>query len=126
MTTKAIWTPRPLSALDKLTVAALLVTALAYASELLSLGFDREVSIVVACLVVAAGLAATGWMLTPALGGLLAGAILVMNPFLAFNLSNPANVAFFSAAVVQVAASLVALVAGIGASVQQLWRGRQR
>lgn len=123
MNTGNIWTRRPLSAMGKLTVAALLVTALGYASELLSLGLDPEVSIVVAVLALATGLAATGWPLTPALGAIVAGLILVMNPFLHFNLSNPSNLAFFSAAVVQASATLVAVVAGISASVQQLRQG---
>jgi uncharacterized membrane protein YjjP (DUF1212 family) len=74
MNRRNIWARRPLSVLGKLTVAALLVTALGYASELLSLGLDPEVSIVVAVLALVAGLVATGWPLAPVLGALVAGA----------------------------------------------------
>jgi hypothetical protein len=115
---------RPLSVLGKLTVAALLVVALGYAAELLHLGLDPEVSIVVAVVGLAAGLAATGWPLTSALGALVAGLILINNPFLSFNLSNPANLLFFAAALVQATGTLIAVVAGIAASVQQLGRKR--
>jgi hypothetical protein len=125
MNNNSIWARRPLSALSKLTVAALVGTALAYAVELLNLGLDREVSIVVACLFGAAGLAASGWPLTPLLGALVAGLILVMNPFLVFNLSNPTNPLFFGAAVAQLITSLAALVAGFGATLQQLLRQRR-
>jgi hypothetical protein len=125
MNNNSIWARRPLSALSKLTVAALVGTALAYAVELLHLGLDREVSIVVACLFGAAGLAASSWPLTPLLSALVAGLILVMNPFLVFNLSNPTNPLFFGAAVAQLITSLAALVAGFGATLQQLLRQRR-
>jgi hypothetical protein len=121
--TRPIWARRPLSPLGKVTVAALLAAALGYASELLSLGLDPEVSVVVVVVALAAGLAASGWPLTPALGALVAGLILVMNPFLLFNLSNPLNLHFFAAALVQAIATVVAAVAGVAASVQQLRRG---
>lgn len=120
MNMRNLWTRRPLSMLGKLTVAALLVTALGYASELLSLGLDPEVSIAVAVLALVAGLVATGWPLAPALGALIAGLILINNPFLSFNLSNPSNLHFFVAALVQATATLIAVATGIGASVQQL------
>lgn len=126
MTTNRIPVHRQLSVPGKLTVAALLLTALAYAAELLSLGLDREVSIVVLVLLGVAGLAATGWPLMPALGALVAGAILVLNPFLVFNLSSPANGLFFSAALAQIGATLVAVGAGIATTVQQLRRWRRR
>jgi MFS family permease len=122
MNTRKFWTRRPLSALGKLMVAALLVVASGYAAELLHLGLDLEVSIVVAVLGLAAGLVAIGWPFTPALGALVAGLILINNPFLSFNLSNPSNLLFFAAALVQASGTLIVVVAGIAASVQQLRR----
>jgi hypothetical protein len=65
-----------LTLLTKVTLGALVANALAYGSELFRLGpFDVEVSTVVACLLAASALVATGWRWTPLLGGLLAGAI---------------------------------------------------
>lgn len=122
MHTRTPWMRRPLSGLGKLTVAALLITTLGYAAELFSLGLDREVSSVVAVLALATGVAASGRPFTPVLGALIAGLIMVMNPFLLFNLSNPSNFPFFAAALVQAAATSVAVLAGVAASVQQLRR----
>jgi hypothetical protein len=125
MSSKAILSRRPLTLLTKVTLGALLVNALGYASELFRLGpFDPEVSTVVACLLVASALVATGWRWTPLLGGLLAGAIIVGNPFLMVNLSDPSAVLFFAATVAEVASGLIALLAGIAATVQN-YRARQ-
>lgn len=124
MPTQPFWSRRPLSTLGRLTVIALLVTTLAYAAELFSLGLDPEVTAVVAVLALATGLAASGRPLTPALGALVAGLILANNPFLLFNLSNPGNLAFFVAAIIQASATLLAIAAGIGASVQHVRRRR--
>jgi hypothetical protein len=72
-----------LTLLTRVTLGALIVNALAYGSDLLRLGlFDPEVSTIVALLLVASALVATGWRWTPLLGGLLAGAIILGNPFL--------------------------------------------
>ncbi len=114
---------RPLAPLTKVTLGASLVNALAYGSEFFSLGqIDREVSIAVASLLVVSALVATGWRWAPLLGGTLAGAILVGNPFLVVNLSNPSAVGFFAATVVEVASGLTALVAGIAATIQNYTR----
>ncbi len=116
---------RPLTPLTKITLGALLVNALAYGLELFLLGqIDREVSIIVACLLVASALVATGWRWTPLLGGLLAGAIIVGNPFLLINLSNPSAIGFLAATVVEVVSGLTALPAGIAATIQN-YRARQ-
>ncbi len=115
---------RPLTPLTKVTLGALFVNALAYGSELFSLGIDREVSIVVACLLVASALVATGWRWTPLLGGLLAGVIILGNPFLMINLSNPSAASFFVATVVQVVSGLTTLLAGIAATIRN-YRARQ-
>ena len=116
---------RPLTLLTRITLVALFVNALAYGSELIRLGlFDPEVSIIVACLLVAGALVATGWRWTPALGGLLAGAILLGNPFLLTNLSDPGAVLFFAATVVEVMSGLTAILAGIAATAQN-YRARR-
>jgi hypothetical protein len=65
---------------------------------------------------------APGWI--PLLGGLLAGAIMVGNPFLLINLSNPNASLFFVATVVEVASGVTALLAGIAATVQN-YRARR-
>jgi len=105
--------------LTKVTLGALFVNALAYAAELLRLGpFDPEVSAVVALLLVASVLVATGWRWTPLLGGLLAGAIILGNPFLLINLSDPGVILFFAATVVEVVSGLTALLGGIAATIQ--------
>jgi hypothetical protein len=110
---------RPLSRLVQVTLVALVVNALAYASEFQLIGqLDREVSIVVALLVVASVLVATGWRWAPALGALLAGGILIGNPFLFFNLSQPITSGFFLAALVQTISGLVVVITGIAATVQ--------
>lgn len=116
---------RPLTPLTKVTLGASLVNALAYGSELFSLGIDREVGIVVACLLVASALVATGWRWTPLLGGLLAGAIIVGNPFLLINLFDPSAVGFFAATVMEVVSGLTALLAGIAATIQNYYRALQ-
>ena len=120
------WRPRrPLTLLTRITLCALFVNALAYGSELFRLGlFDPEVSIIVACLLLAGALVATGWRWTPAPGGLLAGAILAGNPFLLTNLLDPEAILFFVATVVEMVSGLTALLAEIAATVQN-YRARR-
>ena len=111
--------------LTSVTLGALIVNALAYGSDLLRLGlFDPEVSTIVALLLVASALVATGWRWAPLLGGLLAGAIILGNPFLLINLSDPGAGLFFAATVVEVVSGLTALLAGIAATVQN-YRARR-
>ncbi len=100
--------------LTKLTLAALVFTTLAYASEFSLLGLDREIGIVVGCLALASVLVATGWRWTPVVGTLLAGGILIGNPWLLRNLSLPVTSGFFSAAT-QVVCRLVVVGTGVGA-----------
>jgi hypothetical protein len=105
--------------LTKLTIIGLVCNALAFASELIWLGhLDREVSIVVACLIAGAVLFATGWRWTPLVGVLLSGGLFFGNPFLLYNLSQPITNAFFLSAVAEVVSGLLVVVAGIGALVQ--------
>ena len=125
MSSKRLRLRRPLTRLAKVTAGALLVNALGYAAELLRLGpFDPEVSIIVVLLLGAAASVALGWWWTPLLGGLLAGAIILGNPFLLTNLSDPSAGLFFVATVVEVASGLTAFLAGIAATVQNYhaWR----
>lgn len=116
----------PYTALTKLTLAALVLTTLAYASEFILLGFDREIGIVVGCLAVASVLVATGWRWTLVVGALLVGGVLMGNPWLLRNLSLPATSGFFLSAATQVVCSLVVVVAGVGATFQDYRPGRKR
>lgn len=111
-------TRRPYTALTKVVLTGLVLATLAYASEFLFLGFDREIGIVVGCLTVASVLVATGWRWTPVVGALVAGGILLGNPWLQINLSRPPTSGFFLAAAAQVAFSLIAVGVGLGAAVQ--------
>ncbi len=125
MSSKSLRSRRPLTLLARITLVALFVNALAYASELIRLGpFDPEVSTVVVLLLVASALVATGWRWTPLLGGLLAGVIIVNNPFLLINLSDPDAGLFFAATVVEVVSGLTALLAGSAATAQN-YRARR-
>lgn len=116
---------RPYSTLTKLTLGALLINMLAYASEFIWLGFDLQVGIVVGVLIVASVLISMGWRWTAALGALLAGGIMLGNPYLLHNLSLPISSGFFLAALTQVTSGLVVVVAGIGATVQSYWSGHK-
>lgn len=119
MTTHEVRIHHSYTTLTRLTIIGLVCNALAFASELIWLGdLDREVSIVVACLIAGTGLVATGWRWTPLVGVVLAGGLFFGNPFLLYNLSQPiTNPFFFSAAAEVISGSLV-VVAGIGALVQ--------
>jgi hypothetical protein len=58
-----------LPVLTRVTTLALLGSALAFASEMITLGLDLSVSVVTACVLAATALTATGWRWTPLLGG---------------------------------------------------------
>jgi hypothetical protein len=119
MSSRSLRSRRPLTLLARITLVALFVNALAYASELIRLGpFDPEVSTIVVLLLVATAFVATGWWWAPALGGLLAGVIIVNNPFLLINLSDPGAGLFFVATVAEATSGITALLAGIAATVQ--------
>lgn len=113
-----VQTQRPFSPLTMLTLVALVINTLAYASEFMWLGVDREISIIVGLLTLACLLVATRWRWTPAIGILLVGGILLGNPFLMRNLSLPMTSGFFLAALTQVISGIVVVVAGLGALVQ--------
>ena len=112
--------------LTKLTMIGLVCTALAFASELIWLGdLDREISIVVACLVAGAALLATGWRWTPLVGVVLAGGLFFGNPFLLYNLSQPITNPFFFSALAEVIGGVLVVVAGVGALLQN-YRNTQK
>lgn len=104
--------------LARITFFAAVVLTLAYASELLILGLDREVSIVVAVLASVCVLLATGRRWTPLVAVLVTTFLLFFNPFLFINLSQPITSQFFWAALFQVIASAFIIIAGIGALIQ--------
>src|SRR5262245_8904516 len=119
MTTHKLHVRYAYTTLTKLTIIGLVCNAVAFASELLWLGeLDREVSIVVACLVAGAVLVATGWRWTPLIGVVLAGGLFFGNPFLLYNLSQPITNPFFFSAVAEVISGLLVVVAGSCAIVQ--------
>jgi hypothetical protein len=123
MTTHKLQMHRPYPTLTKLTIIGLVGNGLAFASELIWLGhLDREVSIVVACLIAGSLLVATGWRWTPLVGVVLAGGLFFCNPFLLYNLSQPMTNAFFFSAVAEVISGLLVVVAGVGATVQNYWQ----
>jgi hypothetical protein len=117
-------TRQSLPAFTRLTLVALIVNAVAYSSEFPMIGrIEGGISSAVGGLLVASVLIATGWRWTPALGALLAGVITAGNPFLLEHLSHPDALGFFVVTVVEVVAGLVALVAGIAATIQNYRKG---
>ncbi len=106
----------PTKTLTRLTLVAVIGTALAYASEFLMLGFDLQIGVVVGCLVLAAALVASGWRGAPIVAAIVVLGIMMGNPYLQFNLSRPFPSAFFLAAFSQVLCSSVVLLAGLGAT----------
>lgn len=118
---------RALSALTKVTLAALLGNALAYtAFQLFALLLSRVflpmffIGSILA--VVAAGLVATRWRWTPALGAalvLMTSTIFFSVPTIQYYFTHPGNgPAYFIAGVASQACALIAVVAGFGATLQ--------
>jgi len=116
-----------LSALAKVTLAALLLNALAFtAYQLFSLLFDRDfvpqffIGSIPA--VLAAGLIATRWRWTPAVGAalvLLTSTIFLSQPLLQYYITDPDySAAYFFAGVLTLWCALIAVVAGLSATLQ--------
>lgn len=123
MVSNSLHKERSLPVFAKATLVALVVNALAYASEFhLIRQLDREIAIAVGLLVTASALVGTGWRWTPLLGALLAGGLLIGNPFLLYNLSQPMTSGFFLAALVQTISGVVVVIAGVVATVQNYWQ----
>jgi plastocyanin len=118
---------RALSALTKVTLAALLGNAVAYTafqlfSLLFSQGFVPQFFAVSIPAVFAAGLVATRWRWTPALGAalvLITSTIFFLNHQSQYYLTHPGcNPAYFIAGVLSQACALIAVVAGLSATLQ--------
>lgn len=107
-----LWALPPLT---RLTLIALLGSALAFASEMVMLGPDLSVSIVVACVLAGCALTATGW--PPLIGAAVIATITANNPFLVENLAHPDKAGFFAATVFNLGCATVAVIAGIGATI---------
>lgn len=118
---------RALSALARVTLLALLGNALAYTayqlfSVLFSQGFVPAFFIGNIPAILAAGLVATRWRWTPAVGAavaLLTSTIFLSAPLLQYHLTHPGyNPAYFIAGVLILACAFIAIVAGIEATLQ--------
>jgi hypothetical protein len=105
-----------LPVLTRVTALALLGSALAFASEMIPLGPDLSVSVVAACVLVAAILTVTGWRWTPLLGAATIAFLTANNPFLVENLSLANGTSLFVSTAVNVVCAAVAVVAGVGAT----------
>jgi hypothetical protein len=118
---------RALSALIRVTIAALLGNALAYTafqlfSLLFSQGFMPQFFAGSIPAVLAAGLVASRWRWTPALGAalvLITSTIFFLNHQSQYYLTHPGyNPAYFLAGVLSQACALVAVVVGLSATLQ--------
>ena len=118
---------RVLSALTKVTLAALLGNAVAYTafqlfSLLFSQGFLPQFFAGSIPAILAAGLVATRWRWTPALGAalvLITSTIFFLNHQSQYYLTHPGyNPAYFIAGVLSQACALIAVVAGLSATLQ--------
>ncbi len=116
----------PLAPLGTLTLAALLGNALLYLVQLsylfLTAGVVVPPILIIAVLtLLVAGAVATGWRWTPLLGAfvVLGTSTLTLSvPEVIYALTHPGNVVTFSTSVTLLACALVALVAGVGATIQ--------
>jgi plastocyanin len=110
---------RPLAALSKLTVAALLINALVYLVLAVTTGPQPIILVHIGIGLIAATIVATGFRWSPALGALLSGLLLVeASFFLTDKLTQPDSTFAFALTATLFAALLVGLVAGSGATVQ--------
>ena len=120
-----VFSRRPLAALGRLTVGALLVSAVLSGTLALLVGLPDNVPllIVTASLLLVSGLVATGLRWIPLLGTLLSGAILFImsgQPFVVYHLTHPKEGGFVSFVldVLLLACQVVAFGASIGATMQ--------
>jgi len=127
MSLSVLWSRQPLAALGKLTAAALLGAALAFAILWLTIilatgAFILPLFIVAVALLVVAGIVATGVRWTPLLGalvglGTIIGGVFTQQYFV-YHLRHPAEVGPFVLSFLICVFAIVALCAGIGATVQ--------
>jgi uncharacterized membrane-anchored protein len=106
-----------LPVLTRVTALALLGSALAFASETITLGLDLSVSVVTACVLAATALTATGWRWTPLLGAATIAVITANNPFLVDNLLHVNGLGLFVSTAVNVVCAAVAVAVGVAATV---------
>jgi plastocyanin len=126
-TRKGIWTRRPLATLGHLTIAALIGSALSFAILLLTIflatsAFILPLFIVAVSLIVVAGVVASSVRWTPLLGalsglGTMIGGVFTQQYFV-YHLTHPAEVGPFLLCLLVCVFSLIAIYAGIGATVQ--------
>jgi plastocyanin len=117
-------TRRPLAALGKLTLAALVGMALAVVFIMIAMGgsIDMMGLAFSALPLIFAGIMLTGWRWTPALGTLIGGLLLAMvAPMVSFILADPGGPMFAPILLIVTLASM-AVAAGIGATVQNYRR----
>ncbi len=118
-----------LSALGKLTVAAVLGLPLLLATGLVVQGLNvtnlliTGIALILAAIVTAI-IVATRWRWSPLLGALVYAAILAASiPIIPYALSHPTETYMFALTVVLLALSVIAMGAGIGATVQNYRAG---
>jgi plastocyanin len=126
-TYKGIWTRRPLAALGKLTIAALIGSALGFSTLFLTIllatgAFIMPLFIVAVTLFIVAGIVATGIRWTPLLGALLGlgtliGGVFTQQYFI-YHLTHPAEGGPFIVSLLICVFALIAIFAGTGATVQ--------
>src|SRR2546421_3063467 len=128
-----LFTRQPLSTFGKLTVAALLGGAVSSGILAITIGYPDNTAllIVTACLLVSAGLVATGIRWIPLLVTLLSGIFLYQisnQPFVTYHLTNPKTGGFlpFVLDVLIIAFVVVMLGASIGAAVQNYGKGERQ
>ncbi len=125
MTTTRWYSRKPLAALGKLTVAALVGMAATVVYVLFTIfsgEFDPMAMTLLAVPLLMAALVITGWRWAPLLAALVGGAfIAVLNGFFMFLVTQPSEPAFAPILVLMVL-SVVGIVAGIGATVQNYRR----
>lgn len=111
----------PLTALSKLTIAALvgIAGALAYLQIVITGELDPTLTVFAAIMLATAALITAGWRWTPLLGALLSVMVVAANSGPVFyDLQHPENFRLFAFMVVAVALALTGTVAGISATVQ--------
>ncbi|MDQ2713494.1 MAG: hypothetical protein M3Z08_01145 [Chloroflexota bacterium] len=120
---------RAMSALGRVTAGALLISALAYFAYIAILyavaGLIVPLVIIGAVVFVAAIIVATGWRWAPALGALVALGTSIgglMQPYFPNDLAHPSGAGQFIPVFIIEACTLVAIVAGIAATIQNYRR----
>jgi plastocyanin len=120
LTTPRAFSRKPLAALGKLTVYALLALAAVLVHlEVTVFELDPRALPFIAAPLLLAGVAATGWRAAPLLGALWCGLFTVMAiPFTSFNLAHPEQLQVFAEELWLDLALIGGIVGGIAATVQ--------